>query len=582
MARWWPRPRTLIYTIKYIDNIKLTYDKELMDTRRLILFVIFSFSIMMLWDSWQKKNAPIAITQQQAQLPVTGAATNTDTINTVNNGLANNNANSNASDSGFKLENGQRIQVSTDLFHAEIDTIGGDLRRLELNKHNAAKSKDGNFVLMSDAQKPMLYVAQTGLIGNNLPNHKSQFTSAATNYTMAAGATSQEVRLSWTENGITVDKIYTFHRGSYVIDVTYQINNGSGGMITPSVYYQIVHDSKSKQGSAMMPTFTGGAYFTEADKFKKVKFADMAKENLSRSSRDGWIGLVEHYFASAWIPKAGVAREFYTKQLSDDIFAVGSITLGTKIDAGAKAEINAQLFAGPQTEKDLSAAAPGLEYAVDYGWLTVVAKPLFWVLSKINGLVHNWGVAIILLTVLIKAAFFPLSAKSYKSMAQMRELAPRLQSMKEKFGDDKQKMQQAMMEMYRTEKINPMSGCLPILVQIPVFIALYWMILGSVELRHAPFFGWIQDLSAIDPYYVLPILMGATMIIQTSLNPAPADPIQAKVMKIMPVVFSIFFFFFPAGLVLYWLVNNVLSIAQQWYVNKSIHAAALIKKGNAK
>ena len=556
-----------------------------MDTRRLILFVVFSFSIMMLWDSWQKKNSPIADigqqAQQQAQAPIAGAVANNDTTNAVNNDVANNIA----SDGSFKLVNGQRIQVTTDLFQAEIDTTGGDLRRLVLNKHSAADSKDGNFVLMSDAQKPMLYIAQTGLMGNNLPNHKSVFTSAATSYTMAASAASQEVRLSWAgtgaANGITVDKIYTFHRGSYVIDVNYQISNASGAAITPSTYYQIVHDSESKQGSAMMPTFTGGAYYTEADKFKKIKFADMAKESLSKSSKDGWVGLIEHYFASAWIPKAGVNREFYTKQLSENIFAVGAITPGASIGAGAKAEINAQLFAGPQTEKDLVAAAPGLEYAVDYGWLTVIAKPLFWVLSKINGLVHNWGIAIILLTVLIKAAFYPLSAKSYKSMAQMREMAPRMQAMKEKFGDDKQKMQQAMMEMYRTEKINPMSGCLPILVQIPVFIALYWMILGSVELRHAPFFGWIQDLAAIDPYYVLPILMGATMIIQTSLNPPPTDPIQAKVMKIMPVVFSVFFFFFPAGLVLYWLVNNVLSIAQQWYVNKSIHAAALLKKGNA-
>ena len=552
-----------------------------MDTRRLILFVIFSFSIMMLWDAWQKKNTPIAITQQQAQAPVAGVAANNIATNAVNNDAANNIA----TDSSFKLVNGSRIQVSTDLFQAEIDTTGGDLRRLVLNKHSAADSNDGNFVLMSDAQKPMLYIAQTGLMGNDLPNHKSVFTSAATSYTMADGAASQEVRLSWVgagaANGVTVHKIYTFHRGSYVIDVNYQISNDSGAAITPSAYYQIVHDSESKQGSAMMPTFTGGAYFTDSDKFTKIKFADMAKESLSKSTKNGWVGLIEHYFASAWITKAGVNREFYTKQLSENIFAIGAVTPGASIGAGAKAEINAQLFAGPQTEKDLSAAATGLEYAVDYGWLTVVAKPLFWVLSKINGLVHNWGIAIILLTVLIKAAFYPLSAKSYKSMAQMRELAPRLQSMKEKFGDDKQKMQQAMMEMYRIEKINPMSGCLPILVQIPVFIALYWMILGSVELRHAPFFGWIQDLSAIDPYYVLPILMGATMIIQTSLNPAPTDPIQAKVMKVMPVVFSVFFFFFPAGLVLYWLVNNILSIAQQWYVNKSIHAAALLKKGNA-
>lgn len=546
-----------------------------MDTRRLILFVIFSFSILMLWDAWQQKANPVVNTPTTAQTTSTGApaavsgGTASDVQSTVNDG-------------SFKLASGQRIKVKTDLFEADIDTVGGDLRRLVLNKHRAEEVKNGNFVLMDDTFKPMFYVAQSGLMGADLPNHKSQFTTTATSYNLADDAASQEVSLSWVGNGITVNKIYTFHRGSYVIDVRYQINNGSAAAITPSAYYQIVHDSESNQGSAMMPTFTGGAYFTDVDKFKKIKFGDMADQNLSKTSKDGWIGLIQHYFASAWIPKTGVEREFYTKKLSDNIYAMGVVTPNAPIAAGTSAEVGAQLFAGPQTEKELVKAAPGLEYTVDYGWLTVIAKPLFWVLSKIYGVVHNWGVAIILLTVLIKAAFFPLSAASYKSMAQMRELAPRLQSMKEKFGDDKQKMQQAMLEMYRTEKINPMGGCLPIIVQIPVFIALYWVLLGSVELRHAPFFGWIQDLSATDPWFILPILMGATMIIQTYLNPAPTDPIQAKVMKIMPVVFSVFFFFFPAGLVLYWLVNNILSIAQQWYVNKTIHAAALAKKGIAK
>ena len=547
-----------------------------MDTRRLILFVIFSFSIMMLWDAWQRKDAPVIQSSEQAkqELPLSNIPSATaETPST---------AKIIAQDGQFKLESGQRVTVTTDLFTAEIDTIGGDLRRLALNKHAADKVKNAPYVLMSDAQTPMLYIAQTGLIGTNLPNHKSAFTTTSTSYNLADGAQTQEVRLSWAGNGNTVDKVYFFKRGSYVIDVKYEIVNGSATAITPSAYYQIVHDSESNQGSAMMPTFTGGAFYTKSDNFVKIKFGDMSDEALSKTSQDGWVGLVQHYFASAWIPATNATREFYTKQLSSKLFAIGVIVPSAKIDPGTKSVVGAQLFAGPQTEKDLARAAPGLEYAVDYGWLTIVAKPLFWVLSQINSYVHNWGVAIILLTVLIKAAFFPLSAKSYKSMAQMRELAPRLQSMKEKFGDDKQKMQQAMMEMYRTEKINPMSGCLPILVQIPVFIALYWMILGSVELRHAPFFGWIQDLSAIDPWYVLPVLMGATMIIQTYLNPPPTDPIQAKVMKVMPIVFSIFFFFFPAGLVLYWLVNNVLSILQQWYVNKTIHAAALLKKGNAK
>lgn len=549
-----------------------------MDTKRLILFVIFSFSILMLWESWQKKDVPITPplatnVKQEGGIP----SANIASAGTVNNSVP-------IADSAFKLESAQRIHVSTDLFQADIDTIGGDLRRLTLNKHRASDSQD-NFVLLDDAAKPMLYVAQTGLIGSPsvaLPTHKSLFTSAAISYTMAADANTTDVRLNWVGNGVSVDKIYTFHRNSYVIDVTYQINNGSATAITPSVYYQILHDDQSNQGSKMMPTFTGGAYYTEADKFKKIKFADMAKEKLSKTTNDGWVGLVQHYFAGAWIPKAGVTREYYTDKLSSDIFSIGAVTPLGNIAPSTKTELKAQLFLGPQTHNDLIAAAPGLEYTVDYGWLTVIAKPIFWILTKIQAVVINWGVAIILLTLLIKLAFFPLSAASYKSMAKMRELAPRLQALKEKFGDDRQKMQQAMMEMYKTEKINPMGGCLPILVQVPVFISLYWVLLGSIELRHAPFFGWIHDLSAIDPYYILPILMGATMIIQTKLNPKPTDPVQAKVMQIMPVVFSIFFFFFPAGLVLYWLVNNILSIAQQWYINKTIHAETLANKALGK
>jgi len=545
-----------------------------MDIKRLVLFVVFSFSIMMLWDAWQVKNTPnlnVAETTDPSDASIPAPA---------NSG----NVSAGSVDTGsgqFSLDTSERITVNTDMYQAVISTTGGDLRHLTLNKHLADGKAAGNFVLMDDAADPMLYIAQSGLIGSDLPNHKSQFTSDANSYAMDSASDKLDVTLSWSNNGITVDKIYTFHRDSYVIDVTYQINNASGSEIAPSVYYQIMHDSESNQGSTFSPTFTGGAYYTEADKFKKIAFADMAKQKLSLKSNDGWIGVIQHYFASAWIPKLGTSNEFYTKQLANNIYAVGVVNPIGKIASDASTSVTAQLFAGPQTEDALNAAAPGLEYAVDYGWLTVIAKPLFWLLSKIHGFVGNWGIAIILLTILLKAAFFKLSATSYRSMAQMREMAPRMQSLKEKFGDDKQKLQQAMMEMYRKEKINPLSGCLPILVQIPVFIGFYWVLLGAVELRHAPFFAWITDLSAKDPYYILPILMGASMIIQTHLNPAPTDPIQAKVMKIMPVVFSIFFFFFPAGLVLYWLVNNILSIAQQWYINKTIHAAAIAKKGSA-
>lgn len=543
-----------------------------MDTKRLILFVIFSFSVLMLWDSWQQKHAPetavTSVKQQDASIP---QALKSDLPEVASQADLPQNA-------GFKLEKGQRIKIETDLYRGEIDTVGGDLRKLVLLQHRADDNKS-DFVLLDDEASPLLYVAQTGLIGGDLPTHRSIFTAASGSYRMADGSDELEVRLSWTNDaGLQVDKIYTFKRGSYAIAVSYQVTNNTAATISPSAYYQILHDSHSNQGLFMMPTFTGGAYFTDEDKFKKISFSDMAKNNLSKNSKDGWVALVQHYFLGAWIPKEGMVREFYTKQLSNDIYSIGSVSPIGPIAAGATTELTARFYAGPQTQSQLKAVAPGLEYAVDYGWLTIIAAPLFWVLSAIQKLVNNWGVAIILLTVLIKLAFYPLSAASYRSMAHLRELSPRLQSMKEKFGDDRQKMQQAMMELYKTEKINPLGGCLPILVQIPVFIALYWVLLGSVEMRHAPFMLWIQDLSAIDPYYVLPILMGLTMIIQTRLNPTPTDPIQAKVMMIMPVVFSVFFFFFPAGLVLYWLVNNILSIAQQWHINRATVQATAAKK----
>ena len=543
-----------------------------MDTRRLVLFVIFSMSILMLWDAWQRHNVPVEkVTQISADHTAAVSPTPVATSATV--------ASDAQVDGDYKLQSGQRIQVTTDLFKADIETVGGDLRKLELLRHRASDDEKANFVLLDDAAKPMLYVAQTGLIGADLPNHNAVYTSTAGSFQMAEGQDSLEVRLSWTgAQGVTVDKVYTFHRNRYDIDVNYEVKNGSAVAITPTVYYQIVHDSESNQGSALMPTFTGGSYYTEATKFKKLAFKNMEKEPLNVTAKDGWVGLLQHYFVSAWIPKEGLERKFYTDKLSANIYRIGTKSTLATIEPGATLTIPARLFSGPQTKHDLKATAPGLEYTVDYGWLTVIAAPLFWLLDKIHSVVKNWGVAIILLTILIKAAFFRLSASGYRSMAQMRELAPRLQSMKEKFGDDRQKMQMAMMDLYKKEKINPMGGCFPILIQVPVFIALYWVLLGSVELRHAPFFGWIKDLSAIDPYYILPILMGATMLIQTRLNPKPTDPMQAKIMTWMPVIFSVFFFFFPAGLVLYWLVNNVLSIAQQWYVNKMIHAENLAKK----
>lgn len=542
-----------------------------MDPKRLILFVVFSFSILMLWEAWQRDHT------LQPQQRASGDAATADT-SIPKAGSTQPAAPQEKEDTGA-LQQGQRILVQTDLIKAEIDTLGGDLRRVDLLKYRDSDDKRKDFTLLDD-HPPKVYVAQSGLIGNGLPTHKSVYSTRSGNYQLQDGQDKLEVRLGWNDGkGVQVDKVYTFHRGSYVTDVAFEIRNGGTTTLSPSVYYQIMHDSESSKASRMMPTFTGAAYFTDENKYKKVSFDDMKKNNLSVNANNGWIGLVQHYFVSAWIPKPGTEREYYTKQLSSNLFSMGEVSSLGNIEPEARLSTVARLYAGPQEQEHLKAVAPGLEYTVDYGWLTIIASPLFWLLSMIQKLVHNWGVAIIALTVLIKLAFYPLSAASYRSMAQMRELAPRLQRMKEQYGDDRQKLHQAMMELYKKEKINPMGGCLPILIQIPVFISLYWVLLGSVEMRQAPFALWIQDLSAIDPYYVLPVLMGITMIIQTRLNPTPPDPIQAKVMKIMPVVFSVFFFFFPAGLVLYWLVNNVLSIAQQWHINRTIGQHG--KKGNA-
>lgn len=545
-----------------------------MDIKRLILFSIFSFSILTLWESWQKHEHPTA--QNPAQIVATdnsipNPATSVEGIPAAKI--------SPVSEKGFNLVQGQRIKVSTDIFLAEIDTMGADLRHVELLKHRDSNDTNKNLVLMDDHSLDAVYLTQSGLLSNDLPNHKASYQASASSYSMMDGQNKLEVKLTWAgDNGVTVDKVFTFQRDSYVINVRYDIHNGSAAAITPSVYYQIVHDSESNKASRMMPTFTGAAYYTEADKYKKIAFADMAKTNLSKTANDGWIGLVQHYFVSAWLPKDGISREYFTKQLTDKIYAMGAVSNLGSVAAGATTSIDSRIYIGPQEQTQLKQVAPGLEYTVDYGWLKVIASPLFWVLSHVEMLVHNWGVAIIILTFMLKLAFYPLSAAGYKSMAKMRELAPRMQKMKEQYGDDRQKMQQAMMELYKTEKINPMGGCFPIIVQIPVFIAFYWMLLGTVELRHAPFALWIHDLSAPDPYYVLPVLMAISMFIQTKLNPTPPDPLQAKMMMFMPLVFSVFFFFFPAGLVLYWLFNNILSIAQQARINHVMEGSTSIKK----
>lgn len=542
-----------------------------MDTQRLILFVVFSLSIFMLWESWQRDHTPATPTVATTTAPASSGIP----VPSVN-ALPGASPAPAAPAQSSQLPKGQRIQVTTDLISAEIDTNGADLRRLALLKQGANEDKTRPFILLAD-EAPHFYVAQSGLIGAGLPTHKSVFTSAAPSYQLAPNAASVEARFSWQgANSIKVDKIYTFRRGSYLIDVRYEVSNGSGAAVKPDAYFQLVRDESAPLGETkFLPTYTGPATFTEQHKFQKHAFDKIGHDPAQDSivAKDGWIAMLQHYFIAAYLPPGNTQREFYLKKISDNLFAAGVILPMAVIAPQASATLDMPFYAGPQEQKTLKQLAPSLDLAVDYGWLTVVAVPIFWLLSWLHSWIGNWGWSIIVLTILIKAAFYPLSAASYRSMAKMKALAPRLAKMKEQFGDDRQKLHQAMMELYKTEKINPLGGCLPVLVQIPVFIALYWVLLYSVEMRHAPFALWIHDLTAQDPYYILPILMGISMVVQARLNPTPPDPIQAKVMMIMPIAFSVMFLWFPAGLVLYWVVNNTLSILQQWRINKVlVHA----------
>lgn len=542
-----------------------------MDFQRVFLFLIFSFSLFLLWDGWQREQNPIPKIVSVAATPV---ATPTLPNSSANSTRAANSATVDISKKTART--GDKVVVTTDFFHAEISTIGGDISRIELLKHFDTVDKSKPFVLFQqDAERT--YMAQSGLLGLGMPNHNTLFSSEDKRVSLKDGKDSLEVRMtSSIDSGAKVTKVFVFHRSSYLIDVSYQIENKGKENLDSSAYFQLVRDDVEPIGGTMfVPTYTGTAIYTDLDKFVKLDFPDISKNKATvpKAADNGWAGILQHYFVSAWVPKQGVTREFYVKQLEDKLYSVGLILPIAAIEPGQTGQISVPLYVGP-AKSSLDSVTPGLGLAVDYGFLTVLAKPLFWLLEFINSQVNNWGFSIIILTILIKLVFFPLSAASYRSMAKMRVVAPKLAKIKEQFTNDREKLNRAMMDLYKTEKINPLGGCLPVLIQIPVFISLYWAILASVEMRYAPFFGWITDLSHADPYYVLPIIMGISMIIQGKLNPTPPDPIQAKMMQIMPVAFSVVFFFFPAGLVLYSVVNNVLSIAQQWYITRKIEAAA--------
>jgi len=558
-----------------------------MDLQRLFLFLIFSFSLVLVWDGWQRYQHPESAVQEgvvtnkdlpktPAPLPASaGPVTSKTNLETVLPVADKSSEQAAIAQQSATQTTAKLIRVKTDLLEVEISTIGGDISHLAFLKQPDSLDKSKPLVLFDRGEGTHNYVAQSGLLGKNLPNHNTLFASEHEQYELTGNADQVEVRLKadvGTE--LKVTKIITFRKGSYLIDMAYELENIGQKSISASSYFQLVRDSVAPQGSLrFLPTYTGAAVYSEKEKFQKVPFTDIEKNKAKyiKQADNGWIGILQHYFVAAWLPKENTSREYFTRKLDGDLYSVGMVLPPLAIDPGQKLVMSATLYAGP-TEATLDKIAPGLGLTVDYGWLTIIARPLFWVMSLFNEWTHNWGIAIILLTILIKLIFFPLSAASYRSMAKMRVVAPKLEKIKQQYADDREQLNRAMMDLYKTEKINPLGGCLPVLIQIPVFIALYWSILSSVEMRYAPFFGWITDLSAADPYYILPILMGTSMVVQMRLNPKPPDPMQAKVMQIMPIAFSVMFFFFPAGLVLYSIVNNVLSIAQQWYITRTAEA----------
>jgi len=541
-----------------------------MDIQRLILFFIFSFSLLLLWDAWQKeqqpKPAPAAAAPSAPGVPTPAAPLAPAPVGSPPAAAA---PAASVPGASATAAQGEKLRITTDLVEAEIDTLGATLTRLELRKHKDVKDAAKNFVLLGPEHA---YSAQSGLIGEGMPNHRSLWRALPGERALGAGADRLQVRFAADgPGGVTVEKVYTFRRNSYLVDVAFELKNAGSAPLSAYAYYQVVRDGRAPvHESRMMYVYTGPVYYTAENAFNKVEFSDLDKEkaSLPKDATDGWVGMMQHYFVSAWLPPEKSPREFYARKLPDGLYAAGVIVATPPAAPNGTSSVGVQLFSGPQEQNRLKQAAPGLDLVVDYGWLAIIAWPLFAVLEFFHRWTGNWGVAIILLTVLIKLVFFPLSAASYKSMAKMKLVTPRLTKIREMYAHDRTRMNQAMMELYKTEKINPLGGCFPILVQIPVFIALYWVLLAAIELRHAPFILWIEDLSAQDPYYVLPILMAASMVLQTRMNPVPPDPVQAKVMKFMPYVFSVFFFFFPAGLVLYWLVNNILSIAQQWQIQR--------------
>jgi len=564
----------------------------------MILWIVFAMSLLFLWDAWQRHQGHASlfggpVPEQRAGAPAAGKGGATPPADSSVPPAASTVPGAplpeapGTSAQGGKAIAGQTIRLANDVLALDIALEGGQVERAEL-LHYPDLDDRGRKVVLLDDQPGRVYLAQTGLIGapegDGYPTHRTPMTPADGNTgvrVLADGSNEVRLVLAAESGGIRLVRTYTLARGAYVADVKNEITNVGAAPARPVLYMQLTRDGDKPPGeSKFYSTYTGPVVYTDADKFQKVAFGDIEKDKAKHSTtaNDGWVGIIQHYFVSAWVPAPETPREFYTRKVATNLYSVGIKEPLGELAPRATETVDARLLVGPQDQRMLRKIAPGLDLSVDYGWLTVIAQPIYWLLAKLHALVGNWGWAIVLLTIIIKTLFFPLQAASYRSMARMKAVTPRLTALRERYGNDRVKMNQAMMELYKTEKINPLGGCLPIVVQIPVFIALYWVLLASVEMRDAPWVGWIHDLAAPDPYYVLPLVMAATMFVQVKLNPTPPDPIQAKMMMIMPLVFSVMFFFFPAGLVLYWLVNNVYSIVQQWVITRKINEAASAAK----
>lgn len=544
-----------------------------MDKLRTLLYVSLALVVFMLWQQWQLDYAKPAETGTTTSNKVAPVANNSAGID-IDVPSAPAAAVSAGNVASLPVASkGERISVQTDVYAIEIDTQGGDIRIADLRKYPVSvKTPKEKFRIINDkvGDEYILYT-QSGLLGDNAPKHTSLYTSTAKQFAMRDGDKKLEVTLHWAgENGVSVEKIYTFYRGRYDIDLSYRVNNAGGAAWQGRLYRQLKRSNFTAGGRAFTSTYTGAIVSNTEKAYQKITFDDMDDANLAQDMKGGWVAMIQHYFIGAFIAEENQVDHTYTKVSNDKQYVIGMVAQPVQVAAGTQNDIKTKLFIGPKLQKEMAAVAKNLDLVVDYGWLTILSQPIYWVMTKIHGVVGNWGWSIILLTLTIKLLFYKLSETSYRSMARMRKVTPRMKALKERFGDDKAGFQQAMMKMYQEEKINPLGGCLPILIQIPVFIALYWVLLEAVELRQAPFIFWLKDLSTADPYFILPVVMGATMLLQHRLNPTPLDPTQAKIMMMLPIMFTFFFMFFPSGLVLYWVVNNILSITQQWVITKRI------------